>query len=170
MNTRSILATAFVLLGLSAAASAQIGIYAEATGAGVGQTFGTSNTLYFGPTVGVQYEKGHLLRLGGDFRGTILTSNGTTTRSVVFGPRVSVHAPVLPVKPYGEFLIGVGAIKASTTTIYDNHVDYEYAIGLDSTILPHIDWRVLEYVHASYVNNGANDRNQISTGIVVRLF
>jgi hypothetical protein len=170
MNTRSILAIASILLGLTATASAQVGVYAEISGAGVGQTSGTSSSLYFGPTFGAQYEKGHLLRLGGDFRGTILSSNGTTTRSVVFGPRVSVHPPVLPVKPYGEFLIGAGGIKASTTSTYDNHVDYEYVLGLDSTILPHIDWRVIEYVHASYINNASNDRNQISTGIVVRFF
>lgn len=170
MRQTSLILALCLLLGVSAAASAQGGAYVELTGAGLSQTVNGGSNLYFGPVAGLQFEKGHALRLGGDLRGMLLSDSGAEARSVVFGPRVSVHAPVLPIKPYGELLIGLGSLKPANSNSYNNHVEYDVVLGIDSTILPHLDWRVLEYAHAGYWSSGLNARNQFSTGLVVRFF
>ena len=82
--------------------------------------------------------------------------------SGLVGPRVAIKLPVLPIKPYGEILFGVASYPQTSAGIqYPNDFAYRYVLGLDSTILPHIDWRVVDFSYG--INNSANGTHAEST-------
>jgi hypothetical protein len=96
-------------------------------------------------------------------------------KSYLFGPRVAVHLPLFPVKPYAEVLGGMTFYKvpsAASSNGTKNASDFTYRFvgGLDSTIFYHLDWRVIEYAYGGGITEG--DRNvhvnNLSTGLVVR--
>jgi hypothetical protein len=37
-------------------------------------------------------------------------------------------------------------------------------------VLPHVDWRLLEYSHGGVVNSSEDKRDQLSTGLIFRFF
>ena len=92
--------------------------------------------------------------------------------SGLFGPRVALHLPLIPLKPYVEVLGGFSSYNTqpngakNTTT-----ANYRWVGGIDTTILPHIDWRIADY---SYSGAGITQDNitrhpqTLSTGIVLR--
>lgn len=126
----------------------------------------------YGPTLSAQYEFGKVVHFGPDFRFSQLNgSDGIATRTEDFGPRLGVSLPGLG-KLYGEVLIGFVQVRPGTGRNYTGHADNAYIIGLDHTVLPHIDWRIVEYAYSRILTidnaTAVNSRNQISSGILVR--
>src|SRR5260370_26024204 len=168
-------------------AHAQIGIYAtcdasrrSSTNVFLSPPTGSDNTAnawLYGPTIGFYDDFLHLgpVHLGADVRGDFVHGGGYTRDSVLVGARLSVHPPLLPVKPYLQASVGLAHSKGINTD-YSNNPEYQIAGGVDVTILPRIDWRMLEVSGGSLLNytygTGLNQTNNIvtfSTGIVLRL-
>ena len=161
------------------AAVAQVGAYALFTGAKINQ----DNTPYmYGPTVGVYLNQQYspLVSAGVDFRGTFVSRgpvNGVVNtdqrvNNVLGGVRLAITPKVLPIKPYVEGLVGIGYIKAglppNRTT--STHFEYQALGGLDYTILPQLDWRVIEFSWGRLSGLGDSlSPRQLSTGVVFRL-
>jgi hypothetical protein len=174
------------LILIAVGAHAQIGAYANfaaatqyrtttfSTPVAGGSPTITSNTNQYwtyGPTFGLYAQAPlPLIAIGGDARYSFYNGNQLRHWSGVIGPRLVVKPPVLGIKPYGEFLVGVGgyrdsAISNTTTT----HIDYTVAAGVDSKILPFLDWRIVEFTYNSYYNNSGTASKGISTGLVFRI-
>jgi hypothetical protein len=85
------------------------------------------------------------------------------------GPRLAIKLPVLPIKPYGEILFGVASYPQTTAGIqYSNDFAYRYVLGLDSTILPHIDWRVVDFSYGINTSSVGTHAESITSGLVIR--
>jgi hypothetical protein len=100
-----------------------------------------------------------------DARGD-LSSN---INSGFIGPRAAVKLPVIPIKPYGELIFGVSTYSRTAAGLkVPNDFAYRYVVGLDTTILPHIDWRVADFSYG--INNSANGTHAktLSSGLVLR--
>jgi hypothetical protein len=92
--------------------------------------------------------------------------------SGLIGPRVALHLPAFPIKPYAELLAGVSAYTSQNNG-NKNATDFNYRWvgGIDTAILPHLDWRIADY---SYSGGGISQGNitrhpqTLSTGLVLR--
>jgi hypothetical protein len=87
------------------------------------------------------------------------------------GPRLAVKLPVLPIKPYGEILIGVSSYPQTSGSIqYSNDFAYRYVLGVDSSIFPHIDWRIADFSYGiNRSGNGTGTHAEtITSGLVIR--
>jgi hypothetical protein len=89
-------------------------------------------------------------------------------KSGFIGPRAAVKLPAIPLKPYGELIFGVSTYSTPARLPIPNDFAYRYVVGLDTTILPHIDWRVADFSYA--INNSANGTHAktLSSGLVLR--
>jgi hypothetical protein len=177
-----------ILLALatfSASAHAQIGIYGafntvhlnNATSVGISTP---TAAWYTGAEAGVYYDFLHMgpIALGADLRGNLLSGNQQKYRSALFGLRLAANPPVLPIRPYVQASIGVGGASHSglygVGTIYSDKFQYLVAGGLDYTLVPHVDFRVVEvgYGRMSGVSSGGSAPTatlvSVSTGLVVR--
>lgn len=108
------------------------------------------------------------ISLGADLRADI----SSNIKSILIGPRVAFHAPGFPVKPYAELLVGGEWFDNSHfgfgITI-PSQATARYVIGADVTVLPHIDWRVVDF--SATLNDsqkGGTRAKTASTGLVVR--
>jgi len=158
-----------LVLGAAAvpAARAQNGIYVMYTGAGIS---GISAPNQYGPTVGAYIESTHakVVSAGVDFRASFLNgSNNSSVDGGMAGFRLVIKPRVLPIAPYGELLIGVAqsTVSAKTTTDFQTAV----VVGLDYTLVPHVDWRVVELSYGRVNSASAFNPTSVSTGIVFRL-
>ena len=163
MNSRLLIAAIVAFILFPAAASAQVGIYAGFSGA---QLNPGSSTLY-GPLFGAYWQKGYILNLGADLRGSFLTHNGVTFNTGAIGPRVAIKPPVFPLRPYGEALVGIASISGGNSSS-SHHLNYQLIAGLDTTILPRIDWRIVEFDYSAMTGNSVNAKI-FTTGLVLRL-
>lgn len=165
-----------VLLIFTAAASlsarGQTGVYAE-YGA---SWYGIPNlSVQSGPTFGLYYQHWGIpfVRAGLDARASFMGSgSGKTEDTGLIGPRVQIKPHILPLMPYGEALIGVAHVDIGQGLARTQGNEFEWALnaGIDLTILPHIDWRVVDYTYAGIPQNLMNSNpNTVSTGLVVRL-
>jgi hypothetical protein len=150
------------LVSVSLHAQARFAIY----GTGGGEKTGLPNDDWQGAgTFGFYYGILHaaIFDISVDARGD-LSSN---IKSGFLGPRVAVKLPIIPLKPYGEFIFGVSTYSPAHLPI-PNDFAYRYVVGLDATILPHIDWRVADFSYA--INNSANGTHAktLSSGLVIR--
>src|SRR5665213_2616591 len=166
-----------VALTLAAAAQAQTAIYGEFTGAKVS----ASNTSWmYGPTLGLYHDAGHgLIATGLDVRGTFAgrgdtngASSSQTLDTLLGGVRLAITPRVLPIKPYGEALGGLGHLKTGQGSARTTSTKFAYQFigGVDFTILPRVDWRVIEFSYGRLA--GLSDSfvpKTLSTGIVFRL-
>ncbi len=85
------------------------------------------------------------------------------------GPRLAVKLPVLPLKPYGEIIFGVSSYPQTVAGLqYSNNFAYRYVVGLDSTILPHLDWRVVDFSYANNTYEGNDHAKTVTSGLVIR--
>jgi hypothetical protein len=91
----------------------------------------------------------------------------STIKSGLVGPRIALHLPVMPLKPYVEVLVG-----GSTYPNLPNGIPLKsrfagrFVAGVDTTILPRIDWRIVDF---GYGITAANPRAAtLTTGVVVR--
>jgi hypothetical protein len=151
------------LISVNLHAQARFAIY----GTGGGEKSGLPNDDWHGAgTFGFYYGIVHvaILDISVDARGD-LSSN---IKSGFVGPRVAVKLPVIPIKPYGEFIFGVSTYSVPSRLPIPNDFAYRYVLGLDTTILPHIDWRVADFSYA--INNSANGTHAktLSSGLVIR--
>lgn len=160
------------LVFFSVAARAQTGVYATIDAS----DFQTPNVGWqYGPTFGLYHDIVHapFVRLGFDARATLLGSGSTKAYMGLVGPHVQIHPHVIPVKPYGEVLIGAGHVNVGQgfAKTDETAFAYEGVIGADWTIFPHIDWRVIEYSFGGFSGSNVGDVSPrtLSTGLVLRL-
>ena len=168
---RHLYIVAMFLLLSSTSAIAQIGLYAEFSAAKVNVP---GSSWIYGPTFGGFLDKGHfwVLSTGLDARGAILGSGVNTLDSGLVGPRLVVRPHILPFMPYVEGLVGIGRAgyyqNDAPTTV--TKFQYQFLGGVDFTVLPRIDWRVVEFSYGGLSGLGSSfNPTTISTGIVVRL-
>jgi hypothetical protein len=167
---------------LTVAASAQVGIYGNFAAVHLTNNSGGANFWSYGPGAGLYYDFLHFgpIRIGADLRGNRLWGNEVDYWSGLGGVRLVVKPPVLPFRVYAQGSAGVGGSKASGNTgnlpnNYSNKFQYDVFGGTDFTLLPHIDWRVVElgYGRMSGVNAGTAAPSSgvftLSSGIVLRL-
>ena len=163
---RPLLAVLFALVFASSVAHTQIGVYAGFSGAPVNGSSATASA--FGPMFGVYAQSGRYISVGGDARGSFLTRNGFNYFTGAAGPRIAIKPPILPFKPYVEGLVGVANFNDGSGTSSSTKLNYQVLGGIDATILPHIDWRVIEFDYSAVSGNSINAKI-FSTGLVLRL-
>jgi len=92
--------------------------------------------------------------------------------SGLFGPRVALHAPLFPLKPYVELLGGFSSYSSSSGSAKNTtSANYRWVGGVDTTILPHLDWRIADYSYspAGISQQGVTRHPQsLTTGLVIR--
>jgi len=163
-------------VGLVGTAQGQTAVYGEFTAA---KSAPNASWMY-GPTVGLYHDSGHgLIATGFDVRGTFAgrgdTNGHGTSQSldtVLVGVRLAVTPHVLPIKPYGEVLGGVGHLKTGQGSARTSSTKFAYQFvgGLDLTIFPRVDWRVAEFSYGRLAGLGDSFAPKtLSTGIVFRL-
>ena len=145
-------------------AQARLAIYGTAGTERSGRPY---NTWKLAGTFGlyVQIFKFGPVYFSADGRGDL----SSQIHSGLAGPRLAIKLPVLPIKPYGEILFGVASYPQTSAGIqYSNDFAYRYVLGVDSTILPHIDWRVADFSYG--INNSAvgTHAETITSGLVIR--
>jgi hypothetical protein len=89
--------------------------------------------------------------------------------SVLVGPRLALHFPTFPLKPYAEVLIGGSTYARTAAGLKDSgQFASRVVFGADSALLPHLDWRILDF--STGINQSANGTHQktLSTGLVLR--
>ena len=166
MSRRTLWILPVLLLSLTATslhAQAKLAVY----GTDGGEKSGLPNDDWHAAgTFGFYYGLYHFtpIDLSVDARGD-LSSN---IKSGFLGPRVAIKLPIIPVKPYGEFIFGVSTYSTPAHLPIPNDFAYRYVVGLDTTILPHIDWRVADFSYG--INNSANGTHAktLSSGLVIR--
>lgn len=159
---------ALALAALGPVSKAETGVYATFT---AGKTGSPNTDWIYGPTVGAYFDSKHLpvVEWGADVRGVFLGGSGRNQiQSGLVGPRIAAHLPVIPIKPYAEMLVGVGHAQANQSSA--TKFQYQGLIGADVTVLPRIDWRVVEFSYGGLPSfNGGTNPKTISTGIVFRV-
>lgn len=170
--------------GCAAAANAQVGIYAKfdtarVTASSAGSSAQTS-VWFKGPSVGIYYDFLHLgpIALGADVRGNRLSGNQQNYRSALFGLRLALKPPAISIKPYVQASVGVGGPTHTglngVGSIYSNKFQYQILGGIDTTLIPHLDFRAVEFGYArmSGISSGSPAPVAtvltISTGFVLR--
>ena len=150
-------------------ASAQLAVYAGFSGA---RTNGGSTEWVYGPLVGLYKQSGHLastINIGGDLRGSFIGRNGFHYYTGAVGPRIAFKAPIIPLRPYVEGLVGVASYNAGSGTNSTTHFDYQAIGGLDLTFFPHVDWRVIDFAYSAVSGQSVNAKI-LSTGLVIRIW
>jgi hypothetical protein len=179
-----------IFLGIaisSAPTHAQVGVYGKfdsvrLTATSVGSS--TQATTWFeGPGVGVYYDFLQLgpIAIGADLRGDLGWGSQQRYRSALFGLRLVVKPPLLPIRPYIQGSVGAGGsrydtapISGDTSYTYSTKFQYQVAAGLDYTLLPHLDLRAaeFEYGRMSGISSGVTAPVAtiftLSAGLVVR--
>jgi hypothetical protein len=121
-------------------------------------------------TFGLYYGLVHLgpIAIAADARGDV----SSNINSGLFGPRIALTLPAFPLKPYFEVLGGFSSYNTQSggpkNTTSGN---YRWVGGIDTTILPRLDWRIVDY---SYSGGGITQDNvthhpqSLTTGLVLR--
>lgn len=170
MGTRlqRLLVVASFVLPSVALAQAKVGVYGAV---GAEKSGLSGQTITSAETVGIYYGVRDLgpVALAVDGRGVF----SSDTKNILVGPRVALHLPLFPLKPYAEVLGGMvyySTASANGTRQSFNDFDYRLVGGLDSTIFFHLDWRVLEFSYGGGVTEANRKVHPInvSTGLVLR--
>ena len=169
---------------VTSVAHAQIGIYAtydaqhasdkdQNLAAGISSS---PHTWQNGPTFGFYDDYLHAgpIRLGTDVRYDILHGDGSTRQGLLLGLRLAVKPPVLPIKPYIQASAGFEHTSHSNFATSGTNGQYRIAGGVDWTLLPRFDWRVVEVGRGSLFGQGStgittNALTTLSSGFVFRL-
>lgn len=165
-----LLKLAVLILGLwsigSGVVQGQTAIYGEFNAAKLNATSG----WLMGPTLGFYHDNGYgIFSAGFDVRGSLVGRGATQLDSLLVGGRLAVTPHVIPLKPYVEALGGLGHY-ADNTGNTSNRFQYQFLGGLDLTVLPRVDWRVVEFSYGGVASmSGTFNPEVISTGIVFRL-
>jgi hypothetical protein len=88
-------------------------------------------------------------------------------KSGLVGPRLALHLPLFPIKPYVEVLIGGSSYPNTPNGLpISSRFVGRLGAGADATILPHVDWRIVDF---TYGITSANPRAEsLTTGLVLR--
>jgi hypothetical protein len=110
-------------------------------------------------------------KVGGDIRFQFTRpASNTTLFSTLLGPRIAVHPHVVNLTPYAEFLFGAGHFSYGNNSPSTTQFDWRALGGVDKTLLPHLDWRVIEVSYGRLnTYSGHLEPVTLSTGIVLRL-
>jgi hypothetical protein len=154
---------------MSLRANAQIGVYGEFSAS----DFNIPNLNWqYGSTFGLFYNHWGVpfFALGADGRGSVVGSGSNKIISGLAGPRLTFKPHVLPIMPYVEALAGAGDVQYGEGVARTSATKFEYQFlgGVDWTIVPRVDWRVIEFSYGGLSGPSLKPRN-LSTGIVVRL-
>lgn len=158
-----------LLFAIPAALHAQIGVYAGFSGAPVS---GAGTNWAYGPLVGIYKQTGYaanLVSIGGDLRASFLNRDGFHYYTGAVGPRIAFKAPILPLRPYVEGLIGVGNVEFANHGGSSTHFNYQVVGGLDTTVFPRLDWRVVEFDYSAVTSQSVNAKI-LTTGLVLRIW
>jgi hypothetical protein len=160
----------FATVAITIAAHPQTGLYAEY---GASKVDAPSDNWIYGPTFGLYHDffSVPFVHVGADLRGSILGPSQTTNLySGTLGPRLSLHPHVLPAMPYLEALFGFGHYDYGAGQPSNTQFEYQFLAGIDLTILPRLDWRVVEFSYGGLsAFNGDLHPRTLSTGVVLRL-
>ncbi|HTH53984.1 MAG TPA: hypothetical protein VL495_08545 [Edaphobacter sp.] len=151
------------------AAHAQIGVYAGFSGAPI--SGGGTNWAY-GPLVGIYKQSGHVfspISIGGDLRGSFLSRNDFHYYTGAIGPRLAFKLPIIPLRPYVEGLIGIGSVQIANQGNSSTHFNYQGVAGLDMTIFPRLDWRIIDFDYSAVTSQSVNAKT-LTTGLVLRIW
>jgi hypothetical protein len=162
------------LLALSClSAKAQLTVYGKLDFNRYNSNNGDNDAVnLYGGGVGIQDNFLHVgpLSLGADLRGDLDSGSQNTYYSLLFGAPVSFKLHT--VKPYLEPVVGVGGVKytgptaAGITTHYSGELTFGGVGGVVATVLPHLDWRVVEVGYIS--ERGGTPDLLVSTGLGFR--
>ncbi|HEX4576452.1 MAG TPA: hypothetical protein VH117_03800 [Edaphobacter sp.] len=120
-------------------------------------------------TFGFYFDLRHFgpLALSTDVRGD-LSGN---IYSGILGPRLASKIPVIPIMPYAEFLFGGSSYSSRSNGVRDtSDFTYRVVVGADFTLIPHFDWRVVDYSYSSGITqfNASIHPKTVTTGFVIR--
>jgi hypothetical protein len=169
MSRRTRFTLPLLLLSLTAAtlhAQAKLAIYGTAGG----EKTEVGNTSWrLAGTFGLYYGLIHVapIAISLDARGDL----SRNMNSGLFGPRVALTLPDFPIKPYVEVLGGVSSYNTVDNGPKNNTSgNYRWVGGVDSTIFPHLDWRVDYSYSAAGITQGTITRHpqSLTSGLVVR--
>jgi len=176
------LSVLLVFLAMAAASSsAQLGIYGNFDATHLSSKTSLDTMWLYGPNFGAYYNFIHAgpIAAGLDVRGNFLFGNHLKYRSGLVGVRVAVNPPVLPIKPYAQFSVGGGAVKPDSSGPIQTHytTKFQYGVfgGADITVLPHVDFRLIEVGYSTMTGIGggsavpATSLVTVGSGIVLRL-
>jgi hypothetical protein len=182
---RVILLSCAAMLGLCGSMQAQIGVYGNFNYTRYTDNFANQTTSLEGVGLGAYDNFIHLgpIRAGVDLRFNQLGTTNYRYRSELGGVRVALKTPLLPIRPYAEALIGVGGTRYAgglaagiSGDNYSRKFTYEFLGGLDYTIIPHVDLRVVELGYGRQTgvngypgNNPSSSLVTLGAGLVVRL-
>lgn len=170
-----ILCALFALLlfaSATVAAHAQTALYGQFSASHFNTLPNVSNEWGYGGGFGLysDFYKVPFARVGGDIRVQFTRpASNTTLTSTLLGPRISIHPKVVPLNPYAEFLFGAGHFSYGNNAPSTTQFDWRAIGGLDKTLLPHLDWRVIEVSYGQLNTYSGRLRPiTLSTGIVLR--
>jgi len=137
---------------LTAAAQAQLAVYGKLDLTHYNDSSSNTSIWFRGGGVGIYDDFIHLgpVRAGLDLRGDLGSGDEYQYHSALVGVRVAVKAPILPFKPYVQASVGAGGSKYTGATAPDitprfsGKLLWELLGGLDWTVFPHVDFRVIE--------------------------
>ena len=163
-----------ICLFLLPAAHGQLGIYG---GFSAANTNIPNENWFYGGTFGGYYNvvKLPVIKLGIDGRAAILNGSGSPSQQQIInglaGPRLEVHLPLVPLKPYVEGLAGGSRIQAGQgfSRTDKTVLGYGFSGGVDLTIFYRLDWRVAEYSYTRSNLFGNVNQSTVTTGLVLRL-
>ncbi|MBS1816142.1 MAG: hypothetical protein JSS87_14825 [Acidobacteria bacterium] len=174
----------FVFTIAASTARAQIGAYLnftaqhiDSSARNIGDTAGdlSDGTWVFGPQLGFYNDFMHLgpLHLGTDFRGSILSHGDAKFNNGMGGLRASIHSFALPISPYVQASAGIAGFNYGRPQGMTKILQYELSGGVDLTVFPRIDWKLVEIGGGALTTfgkgeDGANGTFHISTGLAVR--
>jgi hypothetical protein len=88
-------------------------------------------------------------------------------KSGFVGPRIALHPPIFPLKPYVEVLIGKSFFPNLPNGFpMKSRFAGRVVAGVDTTILPRVDWRVVDFTYG--ITSATPRAKSLTTGIVVR--
>ena len=154
------------------AAQAQTGIYGQFSASHF-NSLPNTNEWGYGGGFGLysDFLKVPFGKIGGDIRfQTTRPADNTTLYSTLLGPRLAIHPKVVPLNPYVEFLFGAGHFSYGNNSPSTTQFDWRATGGLDKTVLPRLDWRVIEVSYGQLNTfSGTLHVVTLTTGIVLRL-
>ena len=114
-----------------------------------------------------------------DLHGDLQNGGGARLNDLFGGLRVAFKPPTSSFRPYLQGSIGVGSTRQSFNPVYLSTVEYQVAGGVDKTLSPHVDFRVLQVgvgklrtvrdVLPNLAPGSSSTVLSFSTGIVIRI-
>ncbi len=168
-----ILSASYLFLFLPSAYG-QLGLYA---GFSAANTNVANEPWLYGATFGAYYNvvKLPVIHLGIDGQAVLLNGSGSSSQQKITnglaGPRVELHLPLIPLKPYAAGHLGGSNIQVGQGIARTEKAvfSYGFAAGADLTIFPRLDWRIAEYSYTRSKVLGTVNQSTLTTGLVLRL-